>query len=125
VQSVPAPDPPGALLEPVDVLLRRVPGLSDPQSESGVAPIRVRLIVTGRVQGVWFRDSCRDQARSESVNGFARNRADGTVEVELEGTQPAVERMTAWCRVGPPRARVDSVSVERIAPVGEAGFRIR
>jgi acylphosphatase len=102
-----------------------VPGLSDPQSESGVAPIRVRLIVTGRVQGVWFRDGCRDEARRESVNGFARNRADGSVEVELEGTEPAVERMTAWCRVGPARARVDSVSVERIAPVGEPGFRIR
>ncbi len=88
-------------------------------------PIRVRVIVNGRVQGVWFRDSCRDQARSESVTGFVRNRADGTVEVELEGTEPAVERMIAWCRVGPSRARVDSVAIERIGPVGEAGFRIR
>jgi acylphosphatase len=112
-----------------------VPGLSEPDPERAVVsipersipaqPIRVRVIVTGRVQGVWFRDSCRDQARSESVSGFARNRADGTVEVELEGTEPAVERMTAWCRVGPARARVDSVSVERISPVGEPGFRIR
>jgi acylphosphatase len=107
-----------------------VPGLSEsdpdrPDPESGVAPIRVRVIVTGRVQGVWFRDSCRDQARRESVSGFARNRADGTVEVELEGAEPAVERMTAWCRVGPPRARVDSISVERIAPVGRPGFGIR
>jgi acylphosphatase len=83
------------------------------------------VIVKGRVQGVWFRDTCRDQARSEHVTGFACNLADGTVEVELEGTEPAVERMIAWCGVGPARARVDSVSVERIPPVGEPGFRIR
>ena len=107
-----------------------MPGLSEPDPESpdpetAVAPIRVRVIVTGRVQGVWFRDSCRDQARRESVSGFARNRADGSVEVELEGTEPAVERMIAWCRVGPARARVDAVAVEQISPVGDAGFRIR
>jgi acylphosphatase len=83
------------------------------------------VIVSGQVQGVWFRDGCREQARNEHVNGFARNRADGTVEVELEGTEPAVERMIAWCGVGPVRARVDSVAVERITPVGEPGFRIR
>ena len=83
------------------------------------------MIVTGRVQGVWFRDQCRDQARSEGITGFARNRADGAVEVELEGPEPAVERVVAWCRVGPPRARVDAVAVERITPVAEPGFRIR
>jgi len=81
--------------------------------------------VSGLVQGVWFRDSCREQARREHVSGFARNRVDGTVEVELEGPEPAVERMIAWCGVGPARARVDSIAVERIAPVGEPGFRIR
>ena len=85
----------------------------------------MRVIVTGRVQGVWFRDSCREQARAEHVNGFARNRADGSVEVELEGPEPAVERMVAWCRIGPPRARVEQVEVERIAVVGDLSFRIR
>ena len=106
--------------------------MSEPQPELGadsipVPVIRVRVIVTGRVQGVWFRDTCRDQARSERVAGFARNRADGTVEVELEGTEPAVERMIVWCGVGPARARarVDSVATERISPVGDPGFRIR
>jgi acylphosphatase len=110
--------------------------LTDPQLEGSAAEssgaenseavaIRVRVIVTGQVQGVWFRDTCRDQARRENVGGFARNRADGTVEVELEGMEPAVERVIAWCRVGPARARVDSVAVERIAAVGEPGFRIR
>lgn len=87
--------------------------------------IRVRLTVTGRVQGVWFRDGCRERARAEGLGGFARNCIDGTVEVELEGPKPAVERVVAWCRVGPARAQVDSVYVERIEPVGEPGFRIR
>ena len=85
----------------------------------------MRVTVSGRVQGVWFRDSCREQARADNVNGFARNRADGAVEVELEGPEPAVERMIAWCRVGPARARVEHVEVERISPVGAPGFRIR
>ena len=87
--------------------------------------IRVRVVVTGRVQGVWFRDTCRDVARTEGVAGFVRNRADGAVEAEFEGPEAAVERMVAWCRSGPPRARVDGVEVERIEPVGAPAFRIR
>jgi acylphosphatase len=81
--------------------------------------------VSGRVQGVWFRDGCREQARAAGVAGFARNCADGSVEVQVEGPQAAVDRVVAWCRVGPPRARVDTVELERVATVGEAGFRIR
>jgi acylphosphatase len=100
-----------------------VPGLTDGSCPSGL--IRVRVVVTGRVQGVWFRDGCRERARGEAVDGFARNRGDGTVEVELEGPEAAVDRVVAWCRVGPPRARVDAVAVERIALVGAPGFRIR
>ena len=94
--------------------------MSDP-----IGTIRVRVIVTGRVQGVWFRDSCREEARALGVRGFVRNRADGAVEAELEGPAPAVERMVEWCRHGPPRARVDAVDTERIATVGEPGFRVR
>jgi acylphosphatase len=87
--------------------------------------IRSRVVVTGRVQGVFFRDMCRDQARAERVNGFVRNRNDGSVEAEFEGFEPAVERMIAWCRIGPPRASVEAVSVERIETVGEQSFRVR
>ena len=77
---------------------------SDRAADPAARAIRVRVIVTGRVQGVWFRDSCRDAGPQPSgVSGFARNRADGAVEVEFEGPEPAVERMIAWCRVGPPR----------------------
>ena len=85
----------------------------------------LHLVIHGRVQGVFFRDTCREQARAERVNGFVRNRNDGSVEAEFEGSEPAVERMIAWCRIGPPRASVDTVSVERIETVGEQNFRVR
>jgi acylphosphatase len=85
----------------------------------------VRVVVTGRVQGVWFRDSCRDQARANRVGGFVRNRADGAVEAEFEGPPAAVARMVAWCREGPSRARVDAVDTSEIEPIGEHGFRVR
>ena len=117
MHEVPATDPARPVFEPLDVLLRRVSGVT--------TAIRARVVVTGRVQGVFFRDTCRDQARAERVRGFVRNRADGTVEAEFEGPEAAVDRMIAWCRVGPSRARVDAVTVERISPVGEPGFRIR
>ncbi|HWS47009.1 MAG TPA: acylphosphatase [Acidimicrobiia bacterium] len=86
---------------------------------------RVRVVVTGRVQGVWFRDSCRERAHAEAVAGWVRNRADGAVEAEFEGASAAVERLVAWCRDGPPRARVDHVAVEALPPVGDHAFHVR
>ena len=74
---------------------------------------------------MWFRDQCQQEARTLNVSGFVRNRADGSVEAEFEGPEAAVERMVAWCHDGPPRARVDAVNSERIATVGEPGFRVR
>jgi acylphosphatase len=95
-------------------------------SDGGSAgSIRVRAIVTGRVQGVWFRDRCQEEARALGVDGFVRNRADGSVEAEFEGPEAAVDRMVAWCHDGPPRARVDAVHTERITSVGAPGFRVR
>jgi acylphosphatase len=91
----------------------------------GVVPTRVRVVVTGRVQGVWFRDSCRTEARALHVNGFVRNRGDGAVEAEFEGPPAAVARMIAWCREGPPRARVDDVAVEELTVTGAPGFIVR
>jgi acylphosphatase len=87
--------------------------------------VRVRVVVTGRVQGVWFRDSCREQARALHVGGFVRNRGDGAVEAEFEGPPAAVARMVAWCREGPPRARVDHVQTQDLAAVGEQRFLVR
>ncbi|HEY4400748.1 MAG TPA: acylphosphatase [Acidimicrobiia bacterium] len=87
--------------------------------------VRRRVSVAGRVQGVWFRESCRDQAQAAGVAGWVRNLGDGQVEVVLEGSPGAVDEVLAWCRRGPRRARVDRVDVVDEAPVGEQGFRVR
>jgi acylphosphatase len=85
---------------------------------------RVRVVATGRVQGVFFRDTCRSVARAEHVSGWVRNRADGAVEAVFEGPPATVDRMVKWCETGPPRAHVTSVQVTEETPVGEAGFRV-
>ena len=85
----------------------------------------MHVVVTGRVQGVWFRDTCRDMAKAAGVGGYVRNRADGAVEAEFEGPEAAVERMIVWCRIGPARAHVDGVEIERVDPVGTPTFRVR
>jgi acylphosphatase len=87
--------------------------------------VRRRVVVTGRVQGVWFRESCRREAEALDVAGWVRNRADGTVEGVVEGPPAAVDRMVAWCGDGPPRARVDRVAVTVETPAGEQGFAVR
>ncbi len=71
--------------------------------------IRRHLIIEGRVQGVFFRDSARGQARSMGVTGWVRNRPDGTVEAVVEGPEDRVGQFTSWCRRGPSSARVDRV----------------
>jgi len=81
--------------------------------------VRVRLIIKGRVQGVWFRDSTRRQAVMFGVTGWVRNRPEGTVEVLAEGEENAVEKLVAWCRRGPSGARVDRLREEREPWQGE------
>ena len=88
------------------------------------AVARRRVVVSGRVQGVFFRDSCWREATSAGVRGWVSNRSDGRVEAVFEGPAPAVERMVAWCRRGPPRARVTGVEVVEEAPTGEPGFGV-
>jgi len=70
---------------------------------------RVRLIIEGRVQGVWFRDSTRREANTLGVFGWVRNRPDSTVEVLAEGPEDQVRKMVSWCHQGPPYARVSKV----------------
>lgn len=86
--------------------------------------IRRRVVVHGLVQGVFFRDTLRRQAVARGVSGWARNRADGTVEAVLEGGEADVEALVTTCRKGPRGARVDRVEVTAEAPEGLAGFRI-
>lgn len=85
--------------------------------------LAVRLRVHGRVQGVWYRGWTVDQARALALDGWVRNRADGTVEAVIRGQEAAVREMVRRCRRGPVAARV--TEVEEIAETGpvEAGFR--
>ncbi|MGC5628699.1 acylphosphatase [Georgenia sp. Z1344] len=87
----------------------------------------VRVIVSGRVQGVGFRAACREAARSRSVSGWVRNTGDGRVEALLTGARRDVDAVLEWCRSGPPAARVDAVDVRpvdaRTAPGGAVARR--
>ncbi len=84
------------------------------------------LVAHGRVQGVFFRASTRDQARAHGVKGWVRNRVDGAVEVWLEGEPDAVAQVERWIRSGGPEgAAVDRVDAESVSPEGHAGFVVR
>ncbi len=72
---------------------------------------RAHLIITGRVQGVFFRAETRRAAQLVGVTGWVRNRRDGTVEVVIEGPKNDVLSLINWCRKGPPSSRVDDVTV--------------
>ena len=85
---------------------------------------RVRVRLSGRVQGVFFRASCAERADDLGLGGWIRNVPGGGVEAVFEGTESAVAQMVSWCREGPPLARVDRIDVVDEAPVGEAGFHI-
>jgi acylphosphatase len=83
-----------------------------------------RAVVTGAVQGVFFRDSVRRRAVSRGVTGWVRNRPDGAVEAVFEGRPEAVEEMLDLVRRGPPRARVEAVEVTDEPPGGYSGFQV-
>jgi acylphosphatase len=86
--------------------------------------VRRRAVVSGRVQGVWYRDTARQEAERLGLAGSAANRADGRVVLEAEGEEEAVEAFLAWAGEGPPRARVDAVIVEAIEQTGETGLSV-
>ncbi|MEV4618430.1 acylphosphatase [Asanoa sp. NPDC049573] len=86
--------------------------------------IRRRVVVSGRVQGVFFRDTCRREAMATGVTGWVRNLADGTVEAAFEGPPGAVERMVKWTREGPPDAVVYDTSVTDEPPEGDDTFTV-
>jgi acylphosphatase len=85
---------------------------------------RVRVVVHGYVQGVYFRDATRRQAQSKGVAGWVRNNWDGTVEAVFEGEPEAVERLVDLCRLGPRGAVVERLEVFDEDPEGIAGFSV-
>jgi acylphosphatase len=87
--------------------------------------MRKRVVAHGRVQGVWFRDSTRQQAEAAGVAGWVTNRPDGAVEAVLEGDADAVDAVVAWMQDGPRRAEVDRIEVNEEEPEGLRGFDIR
>lgn len=81
-----------------------------------------RIRVHGRVQGVWFRDWTIGQAQALGLDGWVRNRIDGTVEVLAKGPADTVEALIAACHDGPPRAEVERVEIEDTPGIVAAGF---
>lgn len=81
--------------------------------------------VSGRVQGVFFRQATAEQAERLDVDGWVRNLGDGRVEVLLEGEEPAVRELAAWLEQGPPKAKVTALVLEEQALQGIAGFIVR
>lgn len=87
--------------------------------------IRNHVLISGRVQGVGFRDSCRRLALQHGVSGWVRNLPDGRVEAVLEGPPPGVQRLVDWARQGPAAATVTGIAVREERPEGLGGFAIR
>jgi acylphosphatase len=83
------------------------------------------VVVHGRVQGVFFRDSCRQEAARLGVAGWVRNEPDGSVRVHVEGDPEAVSSLVQWLHEGPPYARVQRVEVADAGPTGAKGFHVR
>lgn len=92
-----------------------------PRPDDGATRALVHIIVGGRVQGVFFRQSTCDRARALGLAGAVENLPDGCVAVRAEGPRDALDALIAFCHQGPPAARVDSVDVRWCQPEGLAG----
>lgn len=85
---------------------------------------RVHVLIAGRVQGVWYRGAMQREAERLGLAGWVKNRPDGKVEAVVEGAPAHVDSLVAWCRKGPPSARVEDVAVHEEPPQGLSGFRV-
>lgn len=83
------------------------------------------IVVRGRVQGVFFRGTAKEEADRLGIAGFARNEPDGTVRIEAEGDDAALTRFVAWCGRGPDFAEVDAVAVHEGGPAHFSGFSVQ
>ena len=87
---------------------------------------RIRLVIRGRVQGVWYRGSAQEIACELGLTGWVRNLSDGSVELVAEGGSSALEALKAWCKEGSPLAMVQDILEEEMTPYGEpARFEVR
>jgi acylphosphatase len=84
----------------------------------------VHVGITGRVQGVGFRDWLAGEARTHGLSGWVRNRRDGSVEAVFAGDEAALEAVTRACREGPPMAAVENVATKEAAEVPGPGFQV-
>src|SRR4029450_784438 len=95
------------------------------RASSNQESIRAGLVISGRVQGVYFRASASNVARAQRLSGWVRNRDDGDVEAVVEGEEGAVQAFITWCHDGPPGAHVTAVQVTVEPYIGEFhGFYI-
>ena len=88
--------------------------------------VRIRLQISGRVQGVWYRASTQREAMRLGLLGWVRNLENGSVEAEIQGPAEQAEALVTWCHIGPPKAQVETV--ERISipcEDGETRFTVR
>ncbi|HYG04611.1 MAG TPA: acylphosphatase [Chryseosolibacter sp.] len=81
--------------------------------------------IKGKVQGVFFRASTKEQADALGITGFVRNEEDGSVYIEAAGSDDAIEAFLRWCRQGPPRARVDHCEVNEVSFKDFSSFEIQ
>ena len=79
----------------------------------------VHVIISGRVQGVWFRANTKNKAEQLGVTGWVRNTPDGKVEAVFEGEEKLVQEMIDWCQHGPPQAKVNGLEVKKLPPSDE------
>ena len=84
-----------------------------------------KLLIKGKVQGVFYRKSAKIKADELGLSGWVKNEADGSVYIEVEGDEPVLKQFTDWCRQGPPHAQVDEVTTEVSALKNYSGFEIR
>lgn len=85
----------------------------------------VSIIVTGKVQGVFYRQSTKEKAAALGITGIVKNQPDGSVFIQATGDAGQLNQLIAWCRQGPPRAEVTGVQVETIEPRAFIGFTVQ
>jgi acylphosphatase len=92
-----------------------------PEHAEVLNDVRARVLVSGRVQGVFYRYTCAREAAAAGLRGFVRNLPDGRVEAVFQGSKSDVDRLISWCRTGPPTARVGHVTVSWEDPAEDLG----